>query len=66
MTQCWLRFESPVRVESQTLGDEIDKELIIAFEHLSERPCPWTSFLAFGVDERSRCTSSVCGQKKQG
>jgi hypothetical protein len=54
MSHGWTRLHSTVRVPGQAFTDEIDKELIVAFEHLSECFRVRSTSFAFGIDEWSR------------
>lgn len=54
-----LGLEPAVRIPGQTFRDKVDKELVFAFQHLSERPAAGSTALAFGVDEWPRRSARV-------
>ena len=59
MTHGWLRLESAIRVPGEALGDEVDKELVFALEDLGECAGGRTAAFALGIDEGTRCASSI-------
>lgn len=51
---------SPIGVPGEALGDEVDEELVVRLEHLSERLCARTPTTALRIDDWSRRTGRVC------
>lgn len=60
MSECRQRLESTVGVPRQALGDEVNKELVVRFQHLGKRLGSWSASLALGVDDRSGGALRVC------
>lgn len=60
MTHSRLRFEALIGIPSETAGNEIDEKLVIAFEDAGKGLGSRTSSSTLGIDERTRCTGSVC------
>lgn len=60
MTKCLLRLHAAVRIPSQALGDEVDKQLILASKNLLKRFRGGTAATTLRVDHGARCASRVC------
>ena len=59
MTHCGLRFQALVGIPMKALSDEINEEVIVAFEDLRKGLCSRSASSSFGIDEWPRGSSCV-------
>ena len=54
MLHCLVRLHAAIRIPMQTLGDKVDKELVVASKNLLQSLRRRSPALAFGVDNGAR------------
>jgi len=59
MSKSRLRFESSFGIPDEALGDEVDEEVVVRFEDLSERLGSWTTPFPLGVYDGTRSSLGV-------